>query len=246
MLPSFRSKSSISAYCGLLIFLLLLPIILYRVGLPPREQAYASLFDGAGAVDLHVKEMFGEPRDADILFLGTSVLRAGISISQVREALTAHLHRDRPANVVLLAMNWQGLDLQYFMLRDYLATHHAPFVIWNLPFPGTRTIEPHVEAFRWVRYGEDSGALKGLPLGDEMRLYGDMVLGAPRTALMEIHPARTSAHYVPIENYSPRDGYYGAPFVAENTTPPAIDAALLIHSLEAPPDPGDRSEARSL
>ncbi len=71
---------------------------------------------------------------------------------QIQDALEQHLHRK--AHVAVLAMYWQGLDLQYFLLRDYLEHHHASLVIWNLPFPSSRTIEPHIEAFHWFRYGE--------------------------------------------------------------------------------------------
>lgn len=69
------------------------------------------------------------PTDPDVLFLGTSVVHAGVSVTQIRDALEQHLHRR--AHVAMLAMYWQGLDLQYFLLRNYLEHHHPLLVIWN-------------------------------------------------------------------------------------------------------------------
>jgi hypothetical protein len=231
MLPVFRSMSSVASFCVLLIGLLCLPLVTNWVGHPPREQAYAGMSDAAGPIGVDMREIFRDPSDADILFLGSSLVRAGIDEPTVEQALSAHL--GRPAHVEMLALNWQGLDLQYFLLRDYLNTHHAELIVWNLPVPGSRAVEPHVEAFRWVRFGEYSDALSGLPLRYRLALYGDMVLGAPRELLSHLRPNLLGKDEMQVQMRAEKTGYYGARFVPE-----PIDAApipTLEQSYEEPP-----------
>jgi hypothetical protein len=213
MLPAFRSTASVASFCGLLLGLLCLPVVTNWVGHTPREGAYAGMSDEAGPIGAHVREMFRDPTNADILFLGSSLVRAGVDTPTVEQALSAHLHR--PAHVETLALNWQGLDMQYFMLRDYLNTHRAGLIIWNLPVPGSRNLEPHVEAFHWVRFGEYSDALAGLPLQYRLALYGDMVLGAPRELLSHLRPNLVGKEELGLQIRSDESGYYGANFVRE-------------------------------
>jgi hypothetical protein len=213
MLPVFRSMASVTSFCVLLIVLLCLPLVTYWLGHPSREQAYAGITTEAGPIGTHVREMFQDPANADVLFLGSSLVRAGIDEPEVEEALSSHL--GRPAHVEILALNWQGLDLQYFMLRDYLSNHHPGIVVWNLPVPGSRNLEPHVEAFRWIRFGEYSDALSGLPLRYRLALYSDMILGAPRELLSHLRPNLLSNKEVAYQISSEKAGYYGAVFVPE-------------------------------
>jgi len=231
MLPAFRSISSVASYCGLLTGLLCLPLVTLWVGHPSREQAYAAMSTEGGPIGAHVREVFRDPSDADVLFVGSSLVRAGVDEPTVERALSAHL--GRPAHVAMLALNWQGLDLQYFLLRDYLNTHHAGLIVWNLPVPGSRNVEPHVEAFRWVRFGEYSDALSGLPLRYRLALYGDMVLGAPRELLSHVRPNLLGREETEYEIRSEKTGYYGGKFVEE---PADLAAAPTVEqSYEDPP-----------
>jgi hypothetical protein len=133
----------------------------------------------------------------------------------------------------MLALNWQGFDLQYFLLRDYLNTHHAGLIVWNLPVPGSRNLEPHIEAFHWVRFGEYSDALSGLPLRYRMALYSDMVLGAPRELLSHIRPNLLSKKELDFQTHPGRVGYYGASFVPESAD--SAEIPTLEQSYEDPP-----------
>jgi hypothetical protein len=213
MFPAFRSSWSALGYCTLLLVLLLLPIVNFAIGHPPREQAYAGLTEEAGPIEMQVREIYHDPQDADVVLLGSSLIRAAVDVPTLEKALTAHL--GRPAHVVVLAMNWQGVDMQYFLLRDYLTHHHATLVIWNLPEPGARHLEPHVEAFRWLRFGEYQDALEGLPVIYRFAIYGDMVLGAPRELLSHFRPNLENSQETPPEGAGSSIGYYGAPFVSE-------------------------------
>ena len=233
MLPVFRSMSSVASFCGLLIGLLCLPLLTAWIGHPPREQAYAGTTVEAGPIGTTVREIFRDPSDADVLFLGSSLVRAGVDEPMVEQALSSHL--GRPAHVDMLSLNWQGMDLQYFLLRDYLNRHHAGLVVWNLPVPGSRSLEPHVEAFRWVRFGEYSDALSGLPLRYRMALYSDMVLGAPRELLSHLRSNLLSKDEINNQLLPEKAGYYGRPFVPE-----PVDSAMiptLDQSYEVPPYP---------
>jgi len=215
----------------LLITLLCLPVIASRGGYLPREQAYAGLPDEAGSVGANVSAIYHDSADADVLFLGSSLLRAGVDLPEVERALSTHL--GRPAHVVMLGMNWQGLDLQYFLLRDYLNSHHAKLIVWNLPVPGSRDLVPHIEAFHWVRFGEYADALSGLPPRFRLALYSDMVLGAPREILSHLRPNLLEEPEDLVAIRSVKVGYYGAGFVPESfDTAPIPDAE---QSYEDPP-----------
>ena len=213
MLPAFRSRFSVLGYCGLLAVLFCLPLVTSWIGHPSREQAYAGLSNAAGRIGQQTSAIFGKSPDADVLFLGSSMLKAGVDLPLIEQALSAHL--GRPAHVEVLGMNWQGMDLQYFLLRDYLNTHQAGLIIWNPPVPGSRNLEPHIMAYRWVRFGEYSDALSGLSLRYRVALYGDMVLGAPRELLSHIRPNLLGAKELKPEPRYLMSGYYGADFVPE-------------------------------
>ena len=231
MFPAFRSNSSAIGFCILLIVFLSLPLVANWIGHPSREQAYAGIPGAAGPVGVHVREMFDSSSDADVLILGSSLARKGIDKSMLEQALSAHL--GRPAHVEVLALNWQGLDLQYFLLRDYLANHKAGLIVWNLPVPGSRNLEPHIEAFHWVRFGEYSDSLAGLALRYRLALYADMVLGTPRELLSHIRPNLLSEEELKVQLRPEALGYYGAPFVPESSDSEAVPPFEL--SYEDPP-----------
>ena len=227
MFPAFRSSWSALGYCAVLIALLVLPIVNSVIGHPPREQAYAGLTEEAGPIELHIHELFHDPQNADIVLLGSSLLGAAIDVPTLETELTARL--GRPAHVVVLAMNWQGLDMQYYLLRDYLAHHRATLAIWNPPEPGARHLEPHVEAFRWLRFGEYSDALRGLPIVYRLAIYGDMVLGAPRELLSHFRPNMLDPEKTVPKASSGETGYYGAPFVPEKLDPRQVPPLELTY-----------------
>jgi hypothetical protein len=174
-----------------------------------------------------IQAIYESPRQGDIVFLGSSLVSAGISRSTVQAALSQHLHRD--ASVQILAMNWPGLDVEYFMLRDYLNAHEARLLVWNLPEPHSRAYDyPHIQAYRWIRYGEYSDALDGLPLRYRLALYGEMVIGAPRQFLSLLRPNIVRDEGRHVDPALARSGYLGANFVPDGSANlPANYARLL-------------------
>src|SRR6516162_3063356 len=130
MRPAFKSTASAAIFCAMLLLLLALPFVTLWIGHPSREQAYADMLgETSGQLGMAIRTTFSDPGDADILLLGSSLLEAGVDIPTLETALSAHL--GRPARIKILALNWQGLDEQYFLLRDYLSDHKAKLILWN-------------------------------------------------------------------------------------------------------------------
>lgn len=243
MRPALRSDASAVCLVLMLMMLLLSPVLLSWLGLPPRSEAYKSISTSAGTVGAVIQAIDQSPRDADVVFLGSSLVSAGISQQAIRTSLSEHLHRD--ANVQVLAMNWPGLDVQYFMLRDYLNTHTTHLLVWNLPEPHARAYEyPHIQAYRWIRFGEYADALDGLSFRYRAALYGEMVIGAPRQFLSMVRPNLIRDEGKEVDPALARSGFMGEKFVEDDSllNAPRSNARLL--SLDSNkisvrgPDPG--------
>jgi len=233
MRPALRSDTSALCLASLLALILLLPVLLLWGGLPPRSEAYKSMSTASATVGTVIQAIYQSPPEGDIVFLGSSLVSAGISQSTVSLALSEHLHRD--VSVQVLAVNWPGLDVQYFMLRDYLNAHKAHLLVWNLPEPHSRAYEyPQIQAYRWMRFGEYSDALRGLPINYRLALYGEAVIGAPRQFLSVLRPNLIRDEGTAIDPKLARSGYLGAQFIQDNSLPksPANEAMLV--SLNSP------------
>jgi hypothetical protein len=224
MRPAFRSNQAAVAWIVLLLVLLFLPVVLDRVGLPPRVEAYKSVGTNAGRVGGVIRSIYENPDDAGIVFLGSSLLDAGIDRELMEQGLAQGGHR---IPVEILAMNWPGLDLQYFLLRDYLSRHKVCLVVWNLPEPHSRAYDsPHIQSYRWIRFGEYADALAGLPLQYRLSLYGEMVLGAPRQALSMVRPNLIANEALQEDASLMHTGYNRSSFVVDQFKAP--DAAQLL------------------
>ncbi|MGD0547519.1 MAG: hypothetical protein ABR991_06775 [Terracidiphilus sp.] len=207
--------------------LLLLPVAVSLLGLPPRIEAYKSIPTAAGTAGAVIQSIYQSPPQGDIVFLGSSLLTAGISREAVRNALVEHLHRG--VSVQLLAINWPGLDVQYFMLRDYFNAHNARLLVWNLPEPHARAYDyPHVQSYRWLRFGEYADALDGLPLSQRPALYGEMVIGAPRQLLSILRPNLFAGEGATVDPTLAETGYQGTKFVPNEASPGMKSRAKLL------------------
>jgi hypothetical protein len=222
MHPAFRSNSHAIAFCLLLLFLLGLPLILSWTTPPPSEQAFISISNRAGPIGADAAEMFEDPRDADVLFVGSSPVLFGIQTELVEKALSAHL--GRPAHVVKLGNNWPGEDIHLFMLQDYFEHHRARLIVWMLPQPDGVHNLPHNQIYHLVRYPQYRTILAKLSLLERITLYGDMILGAPRELLSKVRPNLIgAAEKNPEYDATNRDptfkiGYDGGPFIPDELT----------------------------
>ncbi len=232
MYPAFRSEKSAFGFCLLIVFLLVLPFLLFRIGLPPREDAYKSIPVKYGAPGREVEAIYRNKRNPDVLFLGSSLVMNAVLPGPLEAALSHHL--GRPAYVEVLGMAWQGVDLQYFILRDYLQHHQPGVIIFNPPAPGGAPKSPHPVAYRWFRYGEFQNDFTGVSMRNKMEIYGHMVLGGPRDLLSRLRPNLIAPNETSRESYidylkNERDlGYMGSPFVFDSASPSKDEQAILL------------------
>ena len=232
MYPAFRSERSASWFCILLVMLLLLPFFLFWVGLPPRKQAYGSTPIRFAVPGHEIGAIYDNPQSPDILFLGSSLTWCAIQPHELERSLSRST--GRPVHVEVLGMAWHGLDLQYFLLRDYLQRHHPDLIVLNTPYFGEAPSIPHGQAYHWFRYGEFRGDFQGLPPQVKAEVYAHMVLGGPRDLLARFRPNLVgSDEMLPsaIDKYLSTmfdSGYRGAPFVREHDLPTPTPQARLL------------------
>jgi hypothetical protein len=218
------------AFCAAIVGLLTLPIALELIGLPSREQAWTNVPTNGGAIGDVVRTLYHDRQNADVLFLGSSLVRRGVDLNAVQASLSSYL--GRPAVVECLCLNWPGADLQYFMLRDYMARHRPTLIVWNPAGPSTSWSEAHNQAYRWLRFGEYADQFSGLSWPFRVQLYGEMVLGAPRELLDELrpnllYPSELSDREGEGRQYM-RSGYEGGPFTDEPPVTPAPVARVYL------------------
>jgi hypothetical protein len=213
--------------------MLLSPVVLRLVGPPSRAEVYKAVPLSAGEYPFVERQIFEERSDLDMVFVCSSLLAAAIDAPTVQRELSRALGRE--ANVVVLGANWQGLDLQYSLLRDLLDHRKARMVVMSMPIPEFTSDRPHVQAFRWLRFGDYPEVLSSLPARSKFILYAEYVLGAPRQWLSlvrpnRIDPARARLYEGTLGTVYQDTGYYGAPFVREDREPPQIPPGVGIYS----------------
>src|SRR5580698_8357613 len=114
MSPAFSTTRQATAFGLLLLLLLLLPVLIGKSCLPPREEIYSSLPWGAGAYPYLEDQIFNQKEDIDIAFMGSSRMWWGIDTPQVEAQLSQKL--GRKAVVSSLCWNAPGFDPFYFTL----------------------------------------------------------------------------------------------------------------------------------
>ncbi len=232
MTAPFGSRTSTAGLACLLAALLALPL-----ALPPwmdRRYAYRAMPLNAGNFGPIEREVFDEPSDIDMLFLGGSHIWAGVHTPALRDALGRAL--GRPANVITLGTNYAGADHTFLLLRDVLAHRRVHTVVLLMPPAGHEwTAHPHAHQF--LLPGEPS--VGGLPLRYRAQVYATQVLGAPRHLLSLLRPdpePRRAPGY-----YAQRAGALleertmdGTPFVPRDLSPPVVPVEMLVYDSARP------------
>jgi hypothetical protein len=187
MHPAFHSTRAAAGFGFVMAVAIALPMILKVIGPPTREQSFSTLPTAAGPVAMIRNLIYEDSGQADILFVGSSLIKTDVHAKQLAGLLSTQL--GHPMRVDILELNWYGADQQYFMLKDYLA-HHPPPKLVVLHTPQVRAYEnrPHPQAYRWLRYGDMPELPSGFPAISKLQLYGEMVLGAPRELLSLLRP----------------------------------------------------------
>ena len=232
MRPAFPTTRNSIAFGILLLFLLTLPLTLYSIGLPSRYAVYRGVAQQAGPFDFLRRVVFEQTEPLDVVVLGHSLLKLSMEYEQIEQGLQREF--GRPARTLVAGLNWEGVDMQYFLLRDLLEHRKVRMLIVQMPTLAQRSRRPHAQTFRVFRWGDFPGALDGLGVRDEAGLYAACVLGAPRHLLTLLRPNLIDPSMGALRPTEERErfGYFGSPFVAVNTRPPEFTAESLIYSPE--------------
>jgi hypothetical protein len=180
MSPAFSSPKQAGAFALLLLVLLVLPTVMKKDWLPPRQQIYACLgWDTTGPHPYHYQQIFEEKGDIDIAFVGSSRILHGIDTPYVQERLSEKLGRQ--AVVRTIAWGGAGFDVLYVTMQDLLQNRKVHMFVlddesqaFNVP----NSLAPY-----WFRFGDNAEALQGLPLQIQAVYYFASIIGMPRNLL---------------------------------------------------------------
>lgn len=178
--PPFSSNLQIIGFIAVMAFALLLPVLITASAAISRRDSYRLMPEHFGAYSFAEKEIFEEKGDIDILFVGSSVTWQDIDAPQIQKALSEEL--GRPATVLLFGHNFNDMDITYAKVRDLLQKRRVRLVVTSVlrePF----TEGPSQTAFKFLRYGEYTEPLEGLPAESRISLYSCSVLRGPRDLL---------------------------------------------------------------
>ena len=205
MKPAFASSRQAVAFIAMLVVTMGLPAVIARTGWMKREDAYRAIRWQQGPYPWIHQKIFKEQGDVDLVFIGSSRLWNDIHVPMVHEALSRQTGRD--AEVFSLGHPWNGYDAEYVIARDLLERRRARMMVII-----DEDNVPHPLAHRLIRYGENDDALEGLPVIDQLRMYGGAVLGMPRNLLSMVRENRLEDPANCRTNYW--NNKYRAPHVA--------------------------------
>ncbi len=216
MAPAFSSTRQAAIFGFLLLATFLLPALLGKSLLPSREEGYASASWTDGGFPFMQQQIFQEQGDIDILFMGASLMGAGLDTPQMAETLGREL--GRPAVVRTFSWRFSGFDPMYFVAKDLLERRKVRMIVFSTEGMGDRN-SPHVQAPFWFRFSENAGDLAGVSLRSQVSFYSCAMLGAPRTLLSMVRPNGPvfhvediiSAHATRMRNPADRMGSFANP-----------------------------------
>ncbi|MCU1222797.1 MAG: hypothetical protein JWQ42_890 [Edaphobacter sp.] len=238
MFPAVWSNRHAVGLISVLGILLSLPVLLSLIGLPPREMVYSGIRIETGPGPHDERDIFVDKEPVDILFVGSSLMVRGVDMDYVQSELSKKL--GRPARVRFVALKWQGLDMQYMLMRDFLEHRKASLVVMVMPSLALVGDSPHIQAYRWMRWGDFPRSTAGLPFSSRVSIYGAEVLGAPRVVLNYLRSNRHIHDPEVVEELGTQHeygavGYFGSQFVPEPRTPPAIPVENMIDQSKSNP-----------
>ena len=179
MRPAFSSTRQAAAFAVLLLALLLAPALVGKRLLPPRSQIYSSIWWASGDYPFFYHQIFQEKGDIDVLFIGASHIHTAFDTPYVQQQFGAAL--DRPAVARTFGWGWPGYDNLYFVTKDLLDHRQVRMIVFDDLYSSAD--RPHILAPRMFRFGDDAGALTGLPLSYQASYYFASVVGMPHNLL---------------------------------------------------------------
>jgi hypothetical protein len=183
MRPAFSSTRQAAAFGLLLLVLLLAPAFAGKKALPSREAIYSSIWWENGGFPYIDGQIFREHGNMDIVFIGSSHIWAAFNTPYVQEQLAKEL--GRPAVARTFGWGGPGCDEVYFVAQDLLENRQVRMLVIDDDF--NELDLPHLLAPRMFRFGDNAGALDGLPLPVKAAYYFGSIVGLPRNLLALIH-----------------------------------------------------------
>jgi hypothetical protein len=184
MAPAFSSTKQAGVFVLLLLVILLLPVLVGKSLLPPREEIYSSTPWVFGPFHHLRDQIFRDKSDIDIAFIGSSRMWYGIDTPYVQQHLSERL--GRKAVVITLGWSWAGFDALYFVTQDLLRHRKVRLIVFTEECRGGDN--PHHAAPRWFRFGDNAEDLEGVPLRFQAAYYLSAIVGMPRNLLSLIRP----------------------------------------------------------
>jgi hypothetical protein len=230
MRSAFPSDRSTSIYAVVLLGALLGPIILYAIGPSPRREVY-KINEESGAMAAMGREVYERHQPLDFLFFGSSIINAAIVPDIVENGLQTAT--GRKPSVLRCGPTWQGMDLQYVILRDLLARRKVKYLFLNIPRGVEWSNKPHIVLHRMLRFGDIPGFTEGLGPLHTAQVYAMEMLGFPRQMLSLLRPNLVGAHEAHLLDSPQPDrlyGYYGAPPVEDDRQPPLVPGDKMLHA----------------
>jgi hypothetical protein len=204
MAPAFSSPRQAGAFAILLLVILLLPVLIGKSLLPPRERIYSAAPWSAGAYPYLQEQIFQEKGDIDIAFIGSSLEYLGIDTPEVQKELSDKLGRQ--AVVRSLCWYWLGFDALYFITEDLLRHRRVHMLVFT---DETSNRITHHEVSRLFRFADNHKALAKLPPQTVAAFYSEAILGVPHNLLNLIEPQQ------PLRPYSYEQFNIGRPVHAQ-------------------------------
>ena len=205
MRPAFPTTKSAVGFALLLLLLLILPAVMGKNWLPPREELYSSTTWRFGPFNHIRRQIFEEKADIDVVFIGSSRIWSGIDTPYVQQEFSKKL--GRPAVVLTLGWAWNGYDALYFMTQDLLQNRKVRMLV----FDDEDCDVPHSAAPHWFRMGDNGEALAGMPPRIQATYYFAAILGMPQNLLSLIRPN------LPDELIFPENDHWKTFFQAPNS-----------------------------
>jgi hypothetical protein len=186
--PAFSSRTATSAFIGLILFLLALPILITLTGQVERQISYELMSEEHGGYSFMRSEIFESGDEIDMLFIGSSIQWNAIDTPIVQESLSLALGRQ--ARVVSFGFNFNGIDVPYYILRDLLERKRVHVVVLSLPRLPYHD-GPNPTTYKFVRHGEFNDVASRLPVKYRAAQYAGSVLRSPHDILSMVRPNGT-------------------------------------------------------
>jgi hypothetical protein len=217
--------------------MLLLPMLMGKSSLPPREQSYATQGWETGTYPWIQHVIFEEQGDIDIVFIGSSHISVCMDARRLQDQLSKQL--GRPAVVRVLAWGGAGFDALYFTTRDLLEHRKVHMLVFYGDNNGNYR---NPKSSMWFRWAENARDLTGLSLSEQAYYYFASLVGLPRNLLSRFRSNLPTDLHSPnivdaLGSVSPQKGFgkgdvNNAVFVPFTPLTPAEPADVCVYSPE--------------